>query len=188
MTISRQVTGMRNALQEVRELGLHRTAARISWELKLRAGLLRAKPIRPIDAALSDGATLTSVLPFSNPDSVRRALAESIPPGNMATLVEDAANSAEGRIVCFGRWLADFGNPIDWSLNPVTQQRWDSLAHWSTLIRQPHAAGDIKVTWEVGPFPHAFRMARAAAFAPADAPRFSAALCHQIESFRRANP
>ena len=179
---------MRNALQEVRELGLHRTAARISWELKLRAGLLRAKPIRPIDAALSDGATLTSVLPFSNPDSVRRALAESIPPGNMATLVEDAANSAEGRIVCFGRWLADFGNPIDWSLNPVTQQRWDSLAHWSTLIRQPHAAGDIKLTWEVGRFPHAFRMARAAAFSPADAPRFSAALCHQIESFRRANP
>lgn len=178
---------MRNALQEVRELGLQRTAARMSWELKLRGQLLRAKPRRPVDAALLDGGTLPSVLPFSDPDSVRRTLAGRIPAANITGLVEDATNSTEGRILCFGRWLADFGEPLDWSLNPVTQQRWNSRAQWSTLIRQPQAAGDIKLTWEVGRFPHAFRMARAAAFSPNNAQDLSAALFRQIEHFTCSN-
>ena len=188
MTNAGLLTGIGNAVQEVRELGLQRTAARLSWELKLRSRFLRAKPRRRTNGALPDGATLPTVLPFSNPDSIRRALTESIPAAGIARLVEDAANSAEGRILCFGRWLGDFGEPIDWSLNPATLQRWNSHAHWSTLVRRPHAAGDIKLTWEIGRFPHAFLMARAAAFSPSDAPRLSAALFHQIEDFRCANP
>lgn len=188
MTDSGLITGMRNTLQEVRELGLERTTARLCWELKLRCGFLRAKPTRPVHGTLPDDATLPSVMLFSDPEEVRRALAEGIPAANIGRLVEDAANSTEGRILCFGRWLADFGDPIDWSLNPVTRQKWNSRAHWSTLIRQSQAAGDIKLTWEVGRFPHAFRMARAAVFFPAEAPSFSAALFDQIESFHRVSP
>jgi asparagine synthase (glutamine-hydrolysing) len=48
--------------------------------------------------------------------------------------------------------------------------------------------GDIKILWELARFPHAFRLARAAALMPELAPLAEATVAAHIESFLQANP
>jgi len=173
---------IRDAVQEVRELGLNRTFARVGWELKMRSGLLK----RPVPVAEPHAVIDTNGLPFSDPAAVRAAMFGRIPIENIAKLSGIADHAARGRILCFSRWFADFGDPPDWHLHPASGRRWNSDAHWSEAIRDP--VGDIKLTWEIGRFPHAFHIARAATFCPERAPELSKALFAQVQHFQRSNP
>ena len=99
-----------------------------------------------------------------------------------------ASEATRGRILCFGRWMADFGNPIDWHRDPTNENRWPASAHWSKVLGRGRQAGDVKFTWEAARFPQAYTMARAATLDPLAAPYLAAVLTAQIESFIRNNP
>ncbi|MHB8872432.1 MAG: heparinase II/III family protein [Myxococcaceae bacterium] len=180
---------LRDLVQEVRELGWRGTAFRASWELRQRtavaARLARRPP--PLDPAISLGRW-TARLPFADPVAVAQAMADRIPGDNLARLGTLAAEAVKGRIQCFGRWTADYGNPIDWHLNPDNRERWNPEAPWSLALADEPRVGDVKLTWEVARFPHAYHMARAAAFEPGLGAELAAALVAQFEHFTSQNP
>jgi len=178
---------LRDAAQELIELGPRGTLFRVSWELRGRAALSLPSPRRPVPQSPAIADPWTYRLQLEDPIALGRALRDRIPPANLAALVADADAATAGRILCFGKWSADFGDPIDWHRSPVTGGRWDASAPWFAALADDRG-GDVKYCWEVARFPHAYHMARAATFYPDRAERYAAALAAQIAQFVAANP
>jgi len=180
----------RDLLQEARELGPAGVAFRLRWELGNRSGWRerteRAPP--PLAAAEAAGEELLARLPFAPAAEVRATVERRLAAEALAALAGRAAAAAAGRVRCFGRWVGDFGDPVDWQRNPVTGELWDGRAHWTAVLRDTGRAGDVKLTWEVGRFPQAFDLARAAALGVMAPPAAAEALRRQVEGFVRENP
>ena len=175
--------------RECLELGIRGTAARASWELKTRGGLTRI-PVTAFARDLSGVGFLKTGdahLPFTDPREVHGAAPRFLAPENADRLTFLATESTRGRLLCFGKWMGDFGNPIDWHRDPINEHRWRSDEHWANAL---HGSGrtDVKFTWEAGRFPQAYFLARAAAVNPAAAPAFAEAFCAQVLDFIEHNP
>lgn len=177
---------VRDQLQELRELGLAGTAFRAAWELRLRTGLARRGAPPAPDPAPS--IAWRERLPWAPPDLVTRAVGPRLSVEALDTLRERARRAARGVIQCFGRWEGDYGQPLDWHLNPTNGQRWNPSAHWSDALRDGDRAGDVKLTWEAARFPQAFHLARSAAFFPEDRDACWEAFSGQVRGFLRDNP
>ncbi len=175
-------------IQELKELGNVRALYRISWELLTRTPL--AESIDKFNFALDSLRPTTQIESSSNyrhpsifaqRKDIKHFFEERLSNKSINQLVKTACEASNGKILCFGNWTADFGNPIDWCLNPLTGERRNSNKHWSLAMRQPRSVGDIKLTWEVARFPHAYHIARASVFSPQDAMKLSASLERQIQ-------
>lgn len=178
---------LRYLVRECAELGVKGTVARASWELKTRTGLTRlyaSEASGPVASSLHDGDCR---LPFADPDVVAQAMRPLIPQADLDRLATLASEATRGKIRSFGLWTADFGNPIDWHRDPVTEHRWKSDAHWAKALRGANNS-DIKFTWEAARFPQSFLFARAAAFNPGSAPDLAAAFSSQVLAFIEHNP
>ena len=185
---------LRNLIQEVRELGVRGAVFRVGWEAKLRSGLAeRLASPPPTTSSLprhpsNQPGNWPETLFFSSPEPVARAMAERLTDSQRDRLLSEAREAAAGRIICFGRWKGDFGNPVDWQRNPLTGGRWDASVHWAEAPLNERRVGDVKLTWEAARFPHGYQLARAAAHHPEAADELAEALAKQIESFITANP
>lgn len=177
---------LRDTLSEIRDLGVRRTLFRATWEARMRSGAMSAlAPREPrFDVRWVDAARVRA-LPFAAPEAVAAAI--SLDESARAELVRMAEDAIRGRLVCFSRWTADFGEPIDWHRDPLDGTRWPHTEHWSRSSLHLGDA-DIKIVWEAGRFPQAYTFARAAVHHPAGASRYAAALLAQIDSFIAANP
>jgi asparagine synthase (glutamine-hydrolysing) len=185
--------GLRDLLQEGRELGLRRTLARSGWELKIRARSVKASPrSAPSSQGVPDEADAVREPSFScvfaDPLSVANVMRRFIPPESFRRLAYLASEATRGRILCFGKWMTDFGNPINWHRNPLNGNRWRADAPWARVLVENTQVGDVKLGWEVGRFPQAYVMARNAAFVPESAFDLSASFFSQIRSFLDCNP
>lgn len=178
---------LRNRAQELLELGARGTLFRVGWEVKMRAGLTSMNRRALHSPAPAGTGDWTYRLQLEDPVTLARALRPLISEQSLEQLRSWAESAVEGRVLCFGRWTADFGRPIDWHYNPVTGKRWDPAQPWSRPLMDDHA-GDVKFTWEVARFPHAYHLARAAAYFPQHAERYAAALVEQVNSFTECNP
>lgn len=170
----------RDFAQELRELGFQRSVFRVGWELKTRLGLQGRFSQPPPDIPLQRVR-----LPVSRAEEVANVV--SLPQSELDKLTRLAQDASRGKLRCFGRWNADYGNPVDWHLNPTNGRRWNPDTFWSRALQQADV-GDIKLTWEIGRFPQAYWMARAAAWRPELAKELSSALASQIDGFVVANP
>jgi hypothetical protein len=183
---------LRDLSQEVVELGPRGTLFRASWELRTKARADAGRPVRsfPDDEATRESAAdpWTARLPLADPASVAGAMCGCIAPEPLRRLQAAADAALSGRILCFDRWYADYGQPIDWNINPATGERWPAGVVAARAVRDGQRVGDIKLTWEIGRFPHAYYLARAAAFAPERAAEYAARLTAQIADFARVNP
>ena len=130
----------------------------------------------------------TAHLPFADPISVADSVRDRIAPAALEKLLRTAERASRGEIECFGRWTANFGDPIDWHRNPLNGARWEATAPWRRALAAQEHVGDVKLSWEVARFPHAYHMARSAAFFPEAAPQLARALAAQIRDFITANP
>lgn len=173
--------------RECAELGVKGTLARTSWELKTRTGLTRLYAAEASNPVSSPILEIVRNLPFAAPEAVAQAMRLLIPHADLDRLASLASDATRGRILSFGRWTADFGNPIDWHRDPVNGHRWKSDAHWARALRGARNT-DVKFTWEAARFPQAFLFARAAAFNPAAAPDLAAAFASQVQGFIESNP
>ena len=179
---------LRDSWQELRELGARRTAFRVGWELRTRLGVTgRFSPEPPRVEVI--GADRLREWPrrmtFGDPVAVSERMSGFV---DSAALLERARGALQGKILCFGSWIADFGDPPDWHLNPSTGQRWDPSAHWTEALTDSSRMGDVKLSWEIGRFPHAYQVARASAFHPTVRAELAAGLLRQMRLFIEENP
>ncbi len=177
---------LRDAVQELRELGPSGTLYRFAREVALRSGAVevfsRARP--PLPAGVeAHAARWLHEAPFAHPSELRSEF-----PGDASALVGIADRACEGKIVCFGGWEGDFGDPIEWYRDPLTGARWSTKLHWSRALAEMGGVGDVKLTWEAARFPHAYHLARAATFAPERSPRYRVAFERQVRAFLAATP
>ena len=185
----RPITAVQYAARELKEMRPGTLLSRLRWELSTRSGIVkiadffgghRAHPATPADL---------TTLPFgANAAAANRCYRANTTPAARAELEWLADQAVRGRILCFGKTLLEFGDPIDWHLNPVTGRHWRHDVHWSRAHLDEADVGDVKMTWEPARFPQAFLLARAATFAPERRAAFAAALIRQIDEFLTANP
>ncbi|AKT37581.1 asparagine synthase (glutamine-hydrolyzing) [Chondromyces crocatus] len=183
----------RDAIQEVRELGSDGFAFRVRWELGLRSGLVALEERNPPPplGLVPNVAELIRPVPFAHGEEVASVLRERIPRERLAHLRRVAQEATRGRILCFSRWVGDYTSSegrIDWQKNPLNGRRWDDAVHWSKALADEGRVGDVKLTWEIARFPHAYHFGRAGAFFPDDRAHLAASLALQIESFLSCNP
>jgi asparagine synthase (glutamine-hydrolysing) len=172
-----------NFAREIRELGAMGTLTRCSWEFKVRSGFLRvaAGSEPPSSGVLSPGV-------FVNCEDVAGFAREVIAEEDRRRSVDLGIAAAHGRIQAFGKWMADYGQPVAWNLNPVNGRAFRRTPHWSEIYRDQAYTGDIKLAWEAGRFPQCFQMGRAAMLEPSLRDELARAVEHQMLDFIARNP
>ncbi len=85
----------------------------------------------------------------------------NISDGYKKEITQIADDAAEGKIRGFSSIELNYGNPINWHLNPMTNVEVDKNIKWYKIPDFDHARGDIKAVWEVSRFTHFFYFARA---------------------------
>ena len=101
-------------------------------------------------------------------------------------LTETADKCAKGIIHGFSSINLDYGNPIDWQLNPLTQKRCDSKKKWYQIPDFDPERGDIKVTWEASRFSHFITLTRA--YLLTGNTKYYTAFSEQLASWLKNNP
>lgn len=180
----------RDLLQEGRELGLSRLLFRARWEAEMRSGVARwLDPVpQPVAPVARDIEYLLGSLPYNQANEIRDLMDERLGDKAASHLLHLAEQAAHGRLLCFGRWAANFGDPIDWHINPQNQRRWNPHTHWSKVMNDETQVGDVKLSWEVARFPQAYQMARAGVLLPHSRALMAEALARQVRSFVDENP
>lgn len=105
---------------------------------------------------------------------------------NKEELIETADNCAKGIIHGFSSINLDYGNPIDWQLNPLTQKRCDITKKWFQIPDFDSERGDIKVTWEASRFSHFITLTRA--YLLTGNTKYYTAFSEQLASWLKNNP
>lgn len=78
-----------------------------------------------------------------------------------AKLIYTADKACNGVITGFSSLDLDYGNPLDWQLNPLTRKRCDEKIKWFRITDFDKERGDIKAIWEASRFSHFITLARA---------------------------
>lgn len=99
-------------------------------------------------------------------------------------VIQVADHSLQGNIFCFSNWFADYGDPINWHLNPVKKIQWPKDLHWSKAMK--FYGGDVKLVWEVNRFPQVYFLVRA--FNLTKDPKYIRGFVHQISNWAEQNP
>ena len=161
-----------NLLREINGLGFKGTLFRINYELLNRSGLRKiVQPIKRCTDLSKDyylGKQFISLEWFKKNrkrffvkgDSKLSSGFKNINNIDLDSIIKESQLSAKGQIKCFSRWYGDYGNPIDWHLNPKRNVSWPKDVHWSQILQLEPKYGDCKLTWEVNRFPHIYNWIR----------------------------
>lgn len=76
-------------------------------------------------------------------------------------LLMKAKDACEGKILGFSSIPLDYGLPINWNLNPLTQSMCNINEKWYRIPDFDKKRGDIKAIWEISRFSHFIILARA---------------------------
>lgn len=101
-------------------------------------------------------------------------------------LITLADQACEGIIKGFSSIKLDYGNPIDWQLNPLTGKRIDQKVKWYKIPDFDKERGDIKVIWEASRFSHFITFARA--YLLTDNNKYYEAFHKQLQEWLDQNP
>jgi hypothetical protein len=107
-------------------------------------------------------------------------------PADAAERLDAAERIMSGRFDLLGYKDLDFGDPIDWHLDPVSGRRAPRV-HWSRIDPlDAQRVGDVKVTWELNR--HQWLVTLAQAYALGNDERYAERLVHHLESWMDQNP
>ena len=101
-------------------------------------------------------------------------------------LVERGDLAVDGRFDLLGHSALDFGNPIDWHLEPISRKR-SPLVHWSSVEElDSETSGDKKFVWELNRNQHFILLGQA--YLVTKDERYATAFMDQLESWMDQNP
>lgn len=183
---------LKHHLRELRELGVSGSAFRIGWELKRRTRFFELVDRPPA----RDHATVDAIeravdgwrkqFLFANPTLIRERFGPTPGDAELAALLERARAGTRGVIEYYSDEPRNCGDPVAWHRDPVTRETASATLHWARAMST--VKGDVKDLWEMGRFPQAYAMGRAATFEPSLRPALASALAGQIRGFLRDNP
>lgn len=101
-------------------------------------------------------------------------------------IIQIADKALEGRIQAFSSIELDYGNPINWHLNPITGVEVDKNIKWYRIPDFDVTRGDIKVIWEASRFTHFFYFARAYMITKDE--KYYNAFSQQLDNWLKENP
>ncbi len=189
--------------------GLHELRVRSAQELsKLRERIFHAHPTEMSDAALfktfrpaarnGSGAGTAALLLnrvressalFLPPRKERATIVATMEqrfPSERAAIIASAEKACTGKFDLLGYRDLDFGNPIDWQLDPQAGKHTPML-HWSQLDPvKPNGTVDPKIVWELNRHAHFVTLAQA--YWLTSEQRFAAAFVQQTNAWIAANP
>jgi heparinase II/III-like protein len=114
------------------------------------------------------------------------ALLDRHVPGARAELVASAESICRGRFDLLGYEALDFGDPVDWHLDPISDRR-APLVHWSRIDPlDPDQAGDSKVVWELNR--HQWMVRLGQAYRLTGDERYAETFAEAMRRWLRANP
>lgn len=135
----------------------------------------RTRPAHPFFAAFNAPA-----------EETRALLATRFGDDDRAALIERAGRIVANRFDLLGLTDLDFGDPIDWHLEPIAGVR-TPLAHWSCIdYLDASVAGDKKITWELNRQQYFAVLGRA--YWHTGDERYAETFARQLDSWMRANP
>jgi Heparinase II/III-like protein/Heparinase II/III N-terminus len=117
----------------------------------LDASRFEAAPLSPeiLHAHFRSHASANFFAAFGSPDETRAVLRSRFGGQAGELLIERAESIVSGRFSLLGLHELDFGNPVDWQLEPVSGKK-SPLVHWSRIdYLNAAVAGDKKITWEL---------------------------------------
>ncbi|CEQ23925.1 heparinase II/III-like protein [[Clostridium] sordellii] len=96
-------------------------------------------------------------------------------------IIKQADDAVNGIIRGFSSIELNYGNPINWNYNPLTNTTVDSNKKWYAIPDFEKERGDIKVIWEISRFTHLYYMVRA--FLITENKKYYEAFSMQIQSW-----
>lgn len=121
---------------------------------------------------------------FDDPQVTVEALRRNWP-DREANIIAQAERALEGKFSLLGHSL-DFGNPIDWCVDPIRGIRAPG-DHWSRVpFLSSRIVGDHKLIWELNRHQHFVRLGQAYWLTGDE--RYAIAFATQIENWIEANP
>ena len=165
---------VRLPLRELRELGARGTLFRIRWEAGRRLGRRR-------DSVSRLGACAHTRLALPDVRNSSDASAGLLTPEQRARLSSRVERLQRGELRMFSRWYAPVGTPPRWTVDPVTEHPWH--ADFRRQTRE-----DVKFVWELGRFPQAWDLVRAASADRERAGDCSNRVRADLSDFRRRCP
>lgn len=168
----KKLNSFSNLLREINDLGLKGVLFRINYESLNRSGFRKIiQPIKkctdiPKNCYLGKQSVNVGWFKknrkvfFVNDNSKLSSGLKNISSIDIESIIKESQLAADGEIKCFSRWYVDYGNPIDWHLNPKRNISWPKEVHWSRILQLESKYGDCKLTWEVNRFPHIYNWIR----------------------------
>ena len=101
-------------------------------------------------------------------------------------LLEDADNAIAGKIIGFSHVKLNYGDPLEWNLNPITGYKVNPKLKWYQISDFDPVRGDIKVIWEASRFTHFYAFARA--YLLTGDKKYYKAFSVQLDDWMKNNP
>lgn len=110
----------------------------------------------------------------------------NISDGDKKEITQIADNAVEGKIKAFSSIELNYGNPINWHINPMTNVEVDKKNKWYKIPDFDPVRGDIKAVWEASRFTHFFYFARA--YMITKETKYYKAFSRQVNDWIKENP
>lgn len=110
----------------------------------------------------------------------------NLPERDRKTLIKIADDAANGKILGFSSIELDYGYPINWQFNPLTQKECDIKKKWYQIPDFDSEQGDIKVIWEISRFSQFVTLSRAYLLTQDE--KYYRAFSEQLDDWLEKNP
>lgn len=117
--------------------------------------------------------------------SIKRFI-KLLPDEKKQELILCAEEACKGKVLGFSSIPLDYGLPINWNLNPMTQNTCDIKKKWYLIPDFDKKRGDIKAIWEISRFSHFITLSRA--YLLTGERRFYEAFSKQLSDWLKKNP
>lgn len=115
-----------------------------------------------------------------------RQFVRNLPETDRRELKKRADEACNSRILGFSSIELDYGQPVQWQLNPITGKKCDERKKWYQISDFDRERGDIKAVWEISRFSHFVTFARA--YLLTGDVRYYTAFSEQTDDWLKKNP
>ena len=119
-------------------------------------------------------------------NALKNFIREKLSDDDKEKLIETADKACDGIITGFLSIELNYGNPINWQLNPLTKKQCDVNLKWYEIPDFDEERGDIKIIWEASRFSHFITFARA--YLLTDDEKYYKAFSEQLSAWLDNNP